>query len=148
MLWPFPRPHPKNEKAQENMPEKLTILFVWPNNYIIILYKYIHMTVLNILSTSQEFVDSRRVTLKVNPQEPLPTLTAERCHDFQLHFYEPSAMESIYTVYCSGFKVFFQEPHQKVNTLELPTDDCQYVSRYVDKEFKTSRVLRGEPQVW
>ncbi len=92
----------------------------------------------------QEFVDCRRVTLKVNPQEPLPTLTAERCHDFQLYFYEPTAMESIYTVYCSGFKVFFQEPHQKENSLDVPTDDFQYVTKYHDKKFKTSRVLRGE----
>jgi len=79
----------------------------------------------------------------VNPQEPLPTLTAERCHDFQLYFYEPKAMESIYTIYCSGFKVYFQEPHQRENVLDLATDDYQYVTKFVKGKLKAMRVLRG-----
>ena len=82
----------------------------------------------------------------MNPQEPLPTVSAERCRDIHLHFYEPSAMGSIYTVQCSKLFVHLQPPHTETSQLELKgTDDTkQYVTRYADGRLSTVEVVRGE----
>lgn len=91
-------------------------------------------------------IDCRDVQISINPQEPLPTVSAERCSDIHFHFYEPTAMGSIYTVQCSKMVVYFQPPHTETNELVLQaTDDTrQYVTKYRDDKLVTSVVIRGE----
>lgn len=88
-------------------------------------------------------IDCDDVTLTINPQEPLPTLSAERCKNLQLYFYEPSAMGSIYTIKCPKIFIHFQPPHTERNEVVLKTDGFQYVTKYVEGQFTTALVVRG-----
>lgn len=91
-------------------------------------------------------IDCKDVKISVNPQDPLPTVSAERCSDIHLHFYEPTAMGSIYTVQCSKMFVHLQAPHTETNEIVLQDTDekRQYVTKYTDDKIVTSLVIRGE----
>lgn len=92
----------------------------------------------------QEMIDCEDVTISINPQEPLPTLSAERCNNTHLYFYEPTAMGSIYTVQCSNLFVYFKPPHPERSQVELNDDNKQNVTKYSDGKLNTVEVVRGE----
>lgn len=80
----------------------------------------------------------------MNPQEPLQTLTAERCEGLDLHYLDPRALGSIYTVQCPKVTVHFLPPHTEKNEVELECDQNQYVTRYADGHLTTAKVIRGK----
>ena len=90
-------------------------------------------------------IDCDEVTLVVKPPHSLPTLSAERCQNVHLYFHEPEMVGSIYTVQCPKLLVYFQPPHAEKTEVALESDDNnQYVTKYVDSQFSTSKVVRGE----
>lgn len=88
------------------------------------------------------------MTISVNPQDKLPTVTAERCENVHLYFYEPQALGSVYTVKCRDIFVHLQPPYPNEMVLNLPPPEDsldQLVSVYKPQEKKmvTTKVLRG-----
>ena len=85
----------------------------------------------------------------MNPQEPLPTITAERCSGIHFYFYEPTAMGSIFTVQCEEVFVHLQPPHPETSQLDLKDTDekKQYVTKYANGKLVTEMVVRGESVV-
>jgi len=89
-------------------------------------------------------LDSKEVTISVNPQEPLPTVSVERCDGVYLHFYEPSAMGSVYTLRCSKVLVNLQPPHPESSEIVVEDNEKQHVTKFADGKLSTSVVIRGE----
>lgn len=86
------------------------------------------------------------MTISINPQGQLPTVSAERSKDIHLFYYEPQAFGSVFTVDCTNMFVHFQPPHREEYRLELPPEDRlgQYVSELRDSEMIVSKVIRGK----
>ena len=96
----------------------------------------------------QELISSQEVTISINPQDKLPTVTAERCSNVHLHYYEPRALGAIYTVKCSNIFVHLQPPYPTELSLQLPAPDesnDQFVSTYKPqgKQMIVEKVIRG-----
>lgn len=88
------------------------------------------------------------MTVSINPQDKLPTVTAERCENVHIYYYDPRALGSIYTVKCSNVYVHLQPPYPSEMPLQLPAPDesnDQFVSTYKPqgKHMATVKVLRG-----
>ncbi len=80
----------------------------------------------------------------MDPKEPLPTISAERCKELHLYLYKPSAMGAIYTIECQGMVIHFQPPHVEENEVTLPNDKFQHVTKYKGDKLTTVLVIRGE----
>ena len=96
----------------------------------------------------QELISSQEVTITINPQDKLPTVTAEGCNNVHLYYYEPRALGAIYTVKCSNVFVHLQPPYPTELPLQLPPPDesnDQFVSTYKPqgKQMMAVKVLRG-----
>lgn len=96
----------------------------------------------------QELITSQEVTVSINPQDKLPTVTAERCDNVHLYYYEPRALGAIYTVKCSNVFVHLQPPYPTELPLQLPPPDesnDQFVSTYKPqgKQMASVKVIRG-----
>ena len=82
--------------------------------------------------------------MSVNPQDQLPTVSADHCHNIHFHFYEPRAFGSIYTAQCSDVVVHLQPPYPRETTLDTPADgEYQYVSSFQAGKMITELVVRG-----
>ena len=85
------------------------------------------------------------VTISINPQDKLPTVSADGCQNIRLYYYDPRAIGSIYTVNCSNVIVHLQPPHKQEHVLDLPTDSMdQFVSSLHQEKMVTEKVVRGE----
>jgi hypothetical protein len=94
-------------------------------------------------------ISSQEVTISINPQDKLPTVTAERCNNVHLHYYEPRALGAIYTVKCSNIFVHLQPPYPTELPLQLPPPDesnDQFMSTYKPqgKQMTSVKVIRGK----
>lgn len=89
-------------------------------------------------------IDCKSVTVSINPQDKLPTVSVERSNNVHFNYYEPQAFGSIFTVSCSDIFVHFQPPHREEYKLDLPSDEVgQYISELKDTEMIISKVIRG-----
>ena len=89
-------------------------------------------------------ISSKNVTIFINPQDRLPTISADGCTNVHLHLYEPRAIGSIYTVNCSNIVVHFQPPHKLEYVLEIPEDsEGQYVYEFRGGKMTVDKVIRG-----
>ena len=96
------------------------------------------------LTSLQELISSKDVTISINPQDALPTVSIENCEGIHLHYYEPRAIGGIYTVECRVIVVHLQPPHQPESVLDLPEDDIgQYVSMLKGGKMVTVQAIRG-----
>lgn len=96
------------------------------------------------ISPSQELITSKDITISINPQDALPTVSIEDCEDVHLHYYEPRAIGGIYTVKCRNIVVHLQPPHQPEQVLDLPEDNLgQYVSMLRGGKMATVQAIRG-----
>ena len=90
-------------------------------------------------------IDCQSITISINPQDQLPTVSAERSRDLHLYYYDPRAFGSVYTVDCSDVCVHFQPPYREEYQLELPDDrEGQYVTEMRGSKMIVSKVIRGE----
>ena len=88
------------------------------------------------------------MTVSINPQDRLPTVTAERCNNVHLYYYEPRALGAVYTVKCSNIFVHLQPPYPTELPLQLPPPDesnDQFMSTYKPqgKQMVSVKVIRG-----
>lgn len=100
------------------------------------------------LPSSQELISCKDVTISINPQDKLPTVTTERCENVHLYYYDPRALGSVYTVKCTNIFVHLQPPYPSEMPLEIPAPEAsndQFVSTYKPqgKKMATARVIRG-----
>lgn len=92
----------------------------------------------------QEIISSKDVTISINPQDKLPTVSADGCQNVHLYFYDPRALGSIYTVSCSNVVVHLQPPYKEEMVLDLPADSTeQFVSTLQRGKMVTEMVIRG-----
>ena len=74
-------------------------------------------------------------------------MSAERCQTLHLHYIQPKALGSVYTVQCSDVTVHFKPPHKEEYVLELPGGgggSDQFVSSLSGEDMVTEKVIRGE----
>ena len=85
------------------------------------------------------------MTISINPQDKLPTVSIERSKNIHLYYYEPHAFGSVFTVDCSDVMVHFQPPHVDEYKLELPPDDKlnQFVAELRGSRMSVAQVIRG-----
>lgn len=91
-------------------------------------------------------ISSKDVTISINPQDALPTVSTERCENIHLYFYEPQAMKSIYTAKCTNIVVHLQPPRKAEHVLEIPAPEesnDQFVSEFRYGKIVTEKVIRG-----
>ena len=94
---------------------------------------------------SQEFIDSEDITVHVNPDYPLPTLSADRTKDLHLYYNEPGEFNTIRTLQCSRVFMYFKPPHPEKTELVLETESHdRYLSKYEDGKFVSERKKRGQ----
>ena len=108
-----------------------------------------HALTLFHLPFQQELISCKDVTISVNPQDKLPTVTAERCENIHLYYYEPTALGSVYTVKCTNIFVHLQPPYPTEMPLDIPLPEAsndQFVSTYKPqgKKMVAAKVIRGE----
>ncbi len=93
----------------------------------------------------QEMIDCTSVTISINPQDPLPTVSAERSSDIHVYYYDPRAFGSLFTVDCTNVFIHFQPPHREEYKLDLPSEKLdQFVTEMRDSKIIISKVIRGE----
>ncbi len=93
----------------------------------------------------QEMIDCTSVTISINPQDPLPTVSAERSSDIHVYYYDPRAFGSLFTVDCTNVFIHFQPPHREEYKLDLPSEKLdQYVTEMRNSKMIVSKVIRGE----
>lgn len=95
----------------------------------------------------QELIDCKNVSIFINPQDSLPTVSADRCNTLHLHCIQPKSLGSVYTVQCSDVTVHFKPPHREMYVLDIPicgvTGNEQYVSSLSGENMVTEKVIRG-----
>ena len=103
------------------------------------------MLLLHVYFHKQEIIGSQGVTISINPQDKLPTVSIECSKNIHLYYYEPHAFGSVFTVDCSDVMVHFQPPHVDEYRLELPPDDKlnQFVSELRGSRMSVAQVIRG-----
>ncbi|XP_064391311.1 uncharacterized protein LOC135339116 isoform X1 [Halichondria panicea] len=91
----------------------------------------------------QEMIDCTSVTISINPQDPLPTVSAERSSDIHVYYYDPRAFGSLFTVDCTNVFIHFQPPHREEYKLDLPSEKLdQFVTEMRDSKMIISKVIR------
>lgn len=95
-----------------------------------------------IMTGTMELINSSEVTVSINPQDQLPTVSVDHCHNVHFYFYEPRAFGSIYTAQCSDVVVHLQPPYPRETTLDIPEGEYQYVSSFQAGKMVTELVIR------
>ena len=95
-------------------------------------------------------INSRNVSIFINPRESLPTVSVERCQALHLHYIRPHAFGSVYTVQSTDIHVHFKPPYKKEFVLELPEEeesgDQQFMTSLSGESMVTKRVIRGKKE--
>ena len=97
-----------------------------------------------IVSGMFEMINCSGVEVDINPQDKLPTITADNCENITIKCHQPQAIGTFYTVKCSNVEVCLDPPYKETIKLDLPGPEVegQYLSEYVAGKMTTELVIR------
>jgi hypothetical protein len=91
-----------------------------------------------------EIIHSNGITVDINPQFELPTVSIDLSANVCLKYHLPEMIGHVYATSSSDVRVCLDPPHKETHPLDLPnTDDgSQYVAEYKNDKMQVDKVVR------